>query len=187
MRVLKTTPVYVNILRAADFVAPLLSVGVDAGVEVRVIQDDRVGVKHRSDGGAAAVGQDAAEQLPVPVESVDAVLRGGGGNKVATVNEPSQSREKKMPSGWSDTCLSILGGEAFVDPDVGELPVIEKGLQDVQHLHHLCEDDDASAVRPQLLQQNGQSFQFACKGKQSHNKTIASFDIEIKCLKTKSL
>lgn len=88
--VLKTTPVYVYILRPADFVAPLLSVGVDAGVEVCVIQDDRVGVKHWSDGGAAAVGQDAAEHLPVPVESVDAILQG---NKVATVNKLSQSQE----------------------------------------------------------------------------------------------
>lgn len=46
----------------------------------------------------------------------------------------------------NDTCLSILGGEAFINPDVGELPVVEEGLQDVQHLHHLCEDDDPPAV-----------------------------------------
>lgn len=51
-----------------------------------------------------------------------------------------------MLFGWNETCLSILGGEAFINPDIGELPVIEKGLQDVQHLHHLCEDDDTPAV-----------------------------------------
>lgn len=80
-----------------------------------------------------------------------------------------------MPLGWNDTCLSILGGEAFIDTDISKLPVIEKGLQDVQHLHHLCEDDYTPAVQPQLLQQNSQSLQFTYKGKPSNNKTIASF------------
>lgn len=87
---LKTTPVYVYILRTANLVAPLLSVGVDAGVEVCVVQDDGVGVIHWSDGGATAVGQDGAEHLPVPVELVDAILQG---NKADTINKPSQSGE----------------------------------------------------------------------------------------------
>lgn len=91
------------ILGPADFVAPLLSVGVNAGVEVRVIQDDRVGIKHWSDGGAAAVGQDAAEHFPVPVESVDAILRG---NKVVTVNHLSQSQKKCFSDGMRLACRS---------------------------------------------------------------------------------
>lgn len=51
-----------------------------------------------------------------------------------------------MQSVRNDTCLSFLGAEAFINPDIGELPVVEKSLQDVQHLHHLREDDDTPAV-----------------------------------------
>lgn len=56
---------------------------IDTGVKVCVVEDDRVGVKHWSDGRAAAVGQDAAEYLPVPVKSVYTVLQK---NNAETIN-----------------------------------------------------------------------------------------------------
>lgn len=65
-----------NILGASDLVAPLLCLGVHAGVEVGVVEDDGVCVEHGPHGRAAAVGQDAAEHLPVPVEPLHTLLMG---------------------------------------------------------------------------------------------------------------
>lgn len=66
------------VLGAAYFLTPLLGAGVYAGIEVRVVEDDGVGVAHVSDGRAAAVGQDAAEHLLVPVEPLYRRLWGHG-------------------------------------------------------------------------------------------------------------
>ena len=64
-----------HVLGAADLVAPLLGAGVHAGVQVGVVEDDGVGVEHGPHGGAAAVGEDAAEHLAVPVEALQALLK----------------------------------------------------------------------------------------------------------------
>lgn len=68
------SPVYVDVLGAAYFVTPLLGAGIYAGIEVRVVEDDGVRVAYVSNGGAAAVGQDAAEHLLVPVEPLYRLL-----------------------------------------------------------------------------------------------------------------
>lgn len=56
--------------------------------------------------------------------------------------------------------LAFLCDQALINTDVCELPVVQEGLQDVQHLHHLCEDEDSMILRPQLLEQNGQGLKF---------------------------
>lgn len=71
----KISPVYVYILRTPYFVTPLLGAGVHAGIEVCVVENDGVCVKHSSNCRAAAVGQDAAEHLPVPVELLHIFLQ----------------------------------------------------------------------------------------------------------------
>ena len=64
------------VLGTAYFVTPLLGVGVHAGIEVCVVEDDGVCIKHSPNCRAAAVGQDAAEHLPVPVELLHILLQG---------------------------------------------------------------------------------------------------------------
>lgn len=67
-------PVYVDVLGTAYFVTPFLRAHVHAGVEVCVVENDRVCVKHRSKRRAASVGQHAAKHSPVPVERLHALL-----------------------------------------------------------------------------------------------------------------
>lgn len=62
------------ILGTAYFVTPLLGAGIHAGIEVCVVEDDGVCIKHSPNCRAAAVGQDAAEHLPVPVKPFDVLL-----------------------------------------------------------------------------------------------------------------
>lgn len=167
--VLMVSPVYVDVLGASYLVTPLLGAGVHAGVEVRVVEDDGVGVKHRPDCRAAAVGEDAAEHLPVPVELLHVLLQRRSNNKqtyfCAYCAEiiPSEDETSMNTVCTNHRCsfyLSLVRTEAFVDADVSELPVIEEGLEDVQHLHHLSEDEHTAAVRAKLLQQDGESLEF---------------------------
>lgn len=74
--VLIMSPVYVYILGASYLVTPLLGAGVHAGIEVGVVEDDGVRIKQSPNCRAAAVGQDAAEHLPVPVELLHCLLQG---------------------------------------------------------------------------------------------------------------
>lgn len=67
-----------DVFGASDFVAPLLRTGVHAGVEIRVIEHNRVSVKHVAHGRAATIGQDGAEKLSVTVERLHLILRGWG-------------------------------------------------------------------------------------------------------------
>lgn len=64
------------ILGTSNFVTPLLGVGVHAGIEVCVIKNDGVCIKNSPNCRAAAVGQDAAEHLPVPVKLLHILLQG---------------------------------------------------------------------------------------------------------------
>lgn len=64
------------ILGTPYFVTPLLGAGVHAGIQVGVVEDDGVCIKHSSNCRAAAVGQDAAEHLPVSVELLHVLLQG---------------------------------------------------------------------------------------------------------------
>lgn len=64
------------ILGTSYFVTPLLGAGVHAGIEVCVVEDDGVCIKQRPNCRAAAVGQDAAEHLPVPVKFLHILLQG---------------------------------------------------------------------------------------------------------------
>lgn len=64
-----------NILGTPYFVAPLLGACVHAGIEVCVVEDDGVCVKHSPNCRTAAVGEDAAEHLPVPVELLHIFLQ----------------------------------------------------------------------------------------------------------------
>lgn len=66
-----------DVLGSSDLVAPLLGAGVHAGVEVCVVEYNGVCVEHGPHGRAAAVGQDAAEHLSVPVEGLHMLLMGG--------------------------------------------------------------------------------------------------------------
>ena len=68
------SPVYVHVLGTSDLVAPLLGTGIHAGVKVRIVEDDGVGIEHGPHGRAAAVGEDAAEHLAAPVEALHALL-----------------------------------------------------------------------------------------------------------------
>lgn len=70
-----------HVFGASDLVAPLLGAGVNAGVQVRVVEDDGVCVEHGPHGGAAVVGEDAAEHLAVPVEAPHALLRRQSGTE----------------------------------------------------------------------------------------------------------
>lgn len=74
-------PVYVDVFGASDFVAPLLRTGVHAGVEIRVVEHDRVRVEHVADCRAATIGQDGTEEPSVAVERLDLILRGRGKSK----------------------------------------------------------------------------------------------------------
>lgn len=75
------------------FVTPLLSASVHAGIEVCVVEDDRVCIKHRPDCRAASVGQDAAEHLPVPVKLLHALLQG---NDIDDLNPLPQSQDMHL-------------------------------------------------------------------------------------------
>ncbi|KAK0141886.1 Transposable element Tcb2 transposase [Merluccius polli] len=121
------SPVYVHVLGTSDLVAPLLGTGIHAGVKVRIVEDDGVGIEHGPHGRAAAVGEDAAEHLAAPVEALHALL----------MRQP------------------------------GEVSVVQEGLQKVQHLHHLGEDEDPATLRPQLLEQNSQRLQLPCRDGQT--------------------
>lgn len=68
------TPVDMDVFGASDFVAPLLRTGVHGGVEIRVVEHDRVRVKHVAHGRAATIGQDGTEELPVAVERLYLIL-----------------------------------------------------------------------------------------------------------------
>lgn len=63
------------ILGTSYFVTPLLGAGVHAGIEVCVVEDDGVCIKHSPNRRAAAVGQDGAEHLPVPVKLLHILLK----------------------------------------------------------------------------------------------------------------
>lgn len=76
MKLQRILPVYVYILGTSYFVTPLLGAGVHAGIKVCVVEDDGVCIKHSSNCRAAAVGQDAAEHLPVPVKLLHILLQG---------------------------------------------------------------------------------------------------------------
>lgn len=65
-----------DIFGSSYFVTPLLSASVHAGIEVCVVKDDGVCIKHSPNCRAASIGQDAAEHLPVPVKFLHALLQG---------------------------------------------------------------------------------------------------------------
>ncbi len=69
------SPVYVDVLGTSYLVTPLLGAGVHAGIEVCVVEDDGIGIEHSPDCRAAAVCQDTAEQLPVSVKPLHALLQ----------------------------------------------------------------------------------------------------------------
>lgn len=87
------SPVYVYILGTSYFVTPLLSAGVHAGIEVCVVENNGVCIKHSSDSRAAAVGQNAAEHLFVPVKLLHTFLQG---HKTAPVIKLGQSLKTKL-------------------------------------------------------------------------------------------
>lgn len=64
------------ILGTSYFVTPLLGAGIHAGIKVCVVEDDGVCIKHSSNCRAAAIGQDAAEHLSVPVKLLHILLQG---------------------------------------------------------------------------------------------------------------
>lgn len=68
-----------DVFGATDLVAPLLGADVHAGVQVVVVEHHGVGVQDGPHGRAAAVGQDGAEHLPVPVEALHLLLNDGDG------------------------------------------------------------------------------------------------------------
>jgi len=76
----------VHVFGASDLVAPFLGAGVNAGVQVRVVEDDGVCVEHGPHGGAAVVGEDAAEHLAAPVEALHALLRMVNGKWIAFIS-----------------------------------------------------------------------------------------------------
>lgn len=89
---LTISPVYVYIFGTSYFVTPLLSAGVHAGIEVCVVENNGVCIKHSSDSRAAAVGQNAAEHLFVPVKLLHTLLQG---HKTAPVIKLGQSLKTK--------------------------------------------------------------------------------------------
>lgn len=64
------------ILGTSYFVTPLLGASIHAGIEVCIVENDGVRITHSSNGRAAAVGQDAAEHLLVPVKPLYTLLQG---------------------------------------------------------------------------------------------------------------
>lgn len=67
-----------DVFGASDSVTPLLRAGVHAGVEIRVVEHDRVRVEHVAHGRAATVGQDGTEEPPVAVKRLHLILKRGG-------------------------------------------------------------------------------------------------------------
>lgn len=82
-----------------------------------------------------------------------------GGKTKKKKNEKKKTQINRNPSRHKThaggTYLSLFAGQAPVQPDVGEPSVVQEDLQDVQHLRHLSEDEDAALFGPQLLQQDG--------------------------------
>lgn len=70
------SPVYVYILGTSYFVTPLLGADVHARIEICVIENYGICIKHSSNSWAAVVGQDAAEHLLVPVKLLQTLLQG---------------------------------------------------------------------------------------------------------------
>lgn len=64
------------ILGTSYFVTPLLGAGIHAGIEVCVVENYGVCIKQSSNSRAAAVGQNAAEHLLVPVKLLHTLLQG---------------------------------------------------------------------------------------------------------------
>lgn len=63
-----------DVFGSSDFVAPLLRTGIHAGVEIRVVEHNRVCVKHVAHSRAATIGQDGTEELSVAVECLYLIL-----------------------------------------------------------------------------------------------------------------
>lgn len=49
--------------------------------------------------------------------------------------------------------------EALVQAYESKMPMVQEGLQDIQHAGHLSEDEDSSALCLQLVQQDRQRLQ----------------------------
>lgn len=64
------------ILGTPNFVTPLLGASIHAGIEVCVVEDDGVCIKHSPNSRAAVVGEDTAEYLPVSVKQFHILLEG---------------------------------------------------------------------------------------------------------------
>ena len=65
------------------------------------------------------------------------------------------------PQPWFVTNLSLLHSGRTIQAEVAVAMVVKEGLQNIQHLGHLSEDEHAVAASFQLTQQHIQGLQLA--------------------------